>query len=181
MNPQELVNDIKDIKNMLDKIEKRGLPATAKQLEAINNRPIELDSKSFAHYVKDDLKEALPDTEVVKELFINFVEQLRKETDEAVRRVDQSVKHIPHKVKITGDIYGFTTLKAASVYASILIVTFFGAWLICTYYRDQAQETVIYQQAQEVIKERNYYYSQIQNYKKNNPTYTRLFPDYLNQ
>lgn len=178
MNPQELLNDIKEIRTMLDKIEKRGIPATAKQLEAINNRPIELDSKSFANYVKNDLKGVLPDTEAVKKLLDDFVEQFRAEVTKSVKQINGSVSHIPHKIAITGDVYGFTTSKAALVYGAVLIATFFSSWLICTYYRDQAQEKVIYQQAQEVVRERDYYYSQIQNYKRNNPTYSHLFPEY---
>lgn len=180
MNPQELVNDVKDIKTTLDKIEKRGVPATAKQLEAINSRPIELDSKSFANYVKDDLKDVLPNSEAVKNLFADFIEQMREETNDCVKRINKSVEHIPRKVSVTGDIYGFTTTKAALIYGAILVTTFFGSWSICTYYRDQAQETVIYQQAQEIARERNYYYSQIQNYKRNNFKYAKLFPEYKN-
>lgn len=178
MNPQELLNDVKAIRTMLDKIEKRGIPATAKQLEAINDRPIELDSKSFAHYVKDDLKDVLPDTKAVKKLLDDFVEQFRTEVEESVKQIDGSVSHIPRKISVTGDVYGFTTLKAGLIYGSVLVATFFISWLICTYYRDQAQETVIYQQAQEVIIERNFYYDQIQKYKQNNPRYARLFPEY---
>lgn len=181
MNPQELVNDVKDIKTTLDKIEKRGVPATAKQLEAISSRPIELDSKSFASYVKDDLKDVLPDTEAVRKLLDNFVEQFHTEVEESIKQINGSVSHIPRKIAVTGDVYGFTTLKAALIYGTVLVTTFFGSWLICTHYRDQAQETVIYQQAQEVIKERDYYYNQIQLYKNSNPTYSRLFPEYTGQ
>lgn len=181
MNPQELVNDVKDIKNTLDKIEKRGVPATAKQLEAINSRPIELDSKSFANYVKDDLKDVLPNTEAVRRLLDDFIDQFHIEVEGSIKQISGSVSHIPRKIAVTGDVYGFTTLKAALVYGAVLIATFFGCWLICTHYRDQAQETVIYQQAQEVIKERDYYYDQIQLYKHSNPTYSKLFPDYTGQ
>ena len=60
----------------------------------------------------------------------------------------------------------------------VLLLVVFGAWLLCDYYREQAQETVIYKQAQEVSRERNYYYSQIQDYKRNNSKYARLFPAY---
>lgn len=54
----------------------------------------------------------------------------------------------------------------------------FGAWLLCDLYREQAQETVTYKQAKELIRERGYYDNQIQDYKRNSSKYARLFPAY---
>lgn len=85
---------------------------------------------------------------------------------------------MPRQVRVTGDIYGFTTFYAALAYGLVLLLIVFGAWLLCDQYREQAQETVIYKQAQEVVRERDYYYNQIQDYKRNNSTYARLFPAY---
>jgi hypothetical protein len=178
MNPQELVNDIKEIKATIVDLKKRKEPATEEQLKAINDRPIILDPKSFAGYVKEDLKAVLPDTDAVKKVLDDFAIQLREEVKESIEQINGSVNRIPRKIPVTGGVYGFTTLKAAGVYGAILVATFFGSWLICTHYRDQARETVIYEQAQEVARERNYYYNQIENYKRNNSTYARLFPPY---
>lgn len=180
MNPQELVNDIKEIKATITDLKKRKEPATAEQLKAINDRPITLDPKSFAGYVKEDLKSVLPDTESIKILLDDFLERFRTEVEGGIERIDVSVRHVPRKILVTGDIYGFTNSKAALIYGAILVATFFGSWLICTHYQDQAKESVIYQQAQKVVQERNYYYNQIQIYKRNNPSYGRLFPEYEN-
>ena len=85
----------------------------------------------------------------------------------------------PYCTGYTGyPIYGFTTFYTAIAYGLVLIGVVFGAWLLCDHYREQAQATVIYKQAQEAIRERDYYYNQIQNYKRNNSTYARLFPAY---
>lgn len=178
MNPQELVNDIKEIKAEIIDLKKRKEPATAEQLKAIINRPITLDPVAFASHVKEDLKTVLPDTEIIKKLLDGFVEQFRTEIEGSITQIDSSVNRIPRKIAVTGDIYGFTTLKAALLYNAILVITFFSSWMICNHYRDQAQETEIYKQAQEVVKERDYYYSLIKDYKSKNPTYSKLFPEY---
>ena len=42
-------------------------------------------------------------------------------------------------------------------------------------------DKVIYQQAVQVVRERNYYYQQIQAYKQKYPKYQGLFPEYNDQ
>jgi len=178
MNPQELVNDVKEIKRILTELEKRKEPATAEQLKAIINRPITLDPKAFANHVQEDLKDALPSTEAIKTLLTNFIEQMRIETNGHVKKINQSIEHIPRKIPVTGDIYGFTNFKAAFIYGSILSVTFLCSWFICDYYRNQAQESTIYKQSQEISLERDFYHTQIEQYKNSNPSYSYLFPPY---
>ncbi len=66
----------------------------------------------------------MPDTETIKKLLNNFVEQFRAEIEGGIKQIDSSVSHIPREVAVTGDVYGFTTLKAALVYVVILITIF---------------------------------------------------------
>ncbi len=178
MNPQDLFNDIKAIKAALDELKQRPAPATAKQLEQVNNRPITLDAKGFAQYVLPDLKERLPDTVAIQKAADEAATRITQTANEAAKTINQAAQGVPRQVRVTGDIYGFTTFYAALAYGLVLLSVVFGAWLVCSYYREQAQATVIYQQAQGVVRERNYYYSQIQEYKRNNPRYGRLFPPY---
>lgn len=178
MNPQDLFNDIKAMKAQLDALSQRPAPATAKELEQLNNRPITLNPKEFAQYVLSDLKKGLPDTVAIEKAADEAANRITQTADKAAKTINQAAQGVPRQVRVTGDIYGFTTFYAALAYGLVLLSVFFGAWLLCDHYREQAQETVIYQQAQEVIRERDYYYNQIQVYKRNNPTYTRLFPVY---
>lgn len=178
MNPQDLFNDIKAIKAQLDELNKRPAPATAEQLAQVTDRPITLDAKSFAQHVLPDLKKGLPDTAAIEQAADKAAVRIAQTVDQAVQNFEKTAQRIPRHIRVTGDIYGFTTFYAALTYGIVLMLVVFSAWLICDYYREQAQETVIYKQAQEVIRERDYYYSQIQDYKRNNPKYTRLFPAY---
>lgn len=178
MNPQDLFNDIKLIKAQLDELSQRPAPATAEQLEQVSKRPITLDAKSFAQHVLYDLRKGLPDTVAIEQAADKAASQIAQTADQAVQHLEKTAQRIPRHVRVTGDIYGFTTWYAALVYGVILTLVVFCAWLVCDQYREQAQETVIYKQAQEVIRERDFYYGQIQNYKRNNSKYARLFPDY---
>lgn len=178
MNPQDLFNDIKAIKAQLDKLGERPAPATAKELEQINDRPITLDPKAFAQYVLPDLKKGLPNTAAIEAAADQAANRIAQTANEAVQNFEKTAQRIPRHVRVTGDIYGFTTWNAALVYGLVLLLVVFGAWLLCDHYREQAQETVIYKQAQEVVRERDYYYNQIQDYKRNNSKYARLFPAY---
>jgi uncharacterized membrane protein len=178
MNPQDLFNDIKAIKAQLDELSKRPAPATAEQLKQVNNRPITLDAKDFAQYVLPDLKKGLPDTSAIEKAATGAANEIRQTAGQAAQTINQAAQGVPRQVRVTGDVYGFTTFYAALAYGLILILVVFGAWLLCDHYREQAQETVIYKQAQEVIRERDYYYNQIQDYKRNNSKYARLFPAY---
>lgn len=181
MNPQDLFNDIKAIKAQLDELNKRPAPATAEQLKQINDRAITLDAKGFAQHVLADLKEGLPDTVAIEKAADEAANRITQTADQAAKVIHQAAQGVPRQVRVTGDIYGFTTFYAALAYGLVLVSVVFGAWLLCDYYRKQAQETVIYKQAQEVIQERDYYYDQIQGYKRNNPKYERLFPAYENK
>jgi len=178
MNPQDLFNDIKAIKAQLDQLSNRPAPATAKQLEQVNNRPITLDAKGFAQYVLPDLKKGLPDTAAIEKAADEAANRITQTADKAAKTIHQAAQGLPRQVRVTGDIYGFTTFYAALAYGLVLLLVIFGAWLLCDHYREQAQETVIYKQAQEVVRERDYYYNQIQNYKRDNSKYARLFPAY---
>lgn len=178
MNPQDLFNDIKAIRAQLDELSKRPVPATAEQLVQVTDRPITLDAKSFAQHVLPDLKKGLPDTVAIEQAADKAASRIAQTADQAVQNFEKTAQRIPRHVRVTGDIYGFTTWNAALIYGLILTLVVFGAWLLCDYYREQAQETVIYKQAQEVARERDYYYSQIKSYKHNNPTYVNLFPVY---
>jgi len=178
MNPQDLFNDIKAIRAQLDELSKRPSPATAEQLAQVTDRPITLDAKSFAQHVLPDLKKGLPDTAAIEQAADKAASRIAQTADLAVQNLEKTAQRIPRHVRVTGDIYGFTSWNAALIYGLVLILLVFGAWLLCDYYRKQAQETVIYKQAQEVIRERDYYYNQIQDYKRNNSKYARLFPAY---
>ncbi len=178
MNPQDLFNDIKAIKAQLDELSKRPAPATAEQLKQVNNRAITLDAKDFAQHVLPDLKKGLPDTVAIEKAADEAANRITQTADKAAKTINQAAQGVPRQVRVTGDIYGFTTFYAALAYGMVLLLVIFGAWLLCDHYREQAQETVIYKQAQEVIRERDYYYNQIQNYKRNNSKYARLFPTY---
>ena len=180
MNPQDLFNDIKAIKIQLDELSKRPAPATAEQLKQINNRAITLDAKGFAEHVLPDLKEGLPDTVAIEKAADEAANRITQTADKAAKTINQAAQSVPRQVRVTGDIYGFTTFYAALAYGVVLLLLFFGAWLLCDHYREQAQETVIYKQAQEIIRERDHYYNQIQKYKSDNPRYARLFPNYNN-
>ena len=176
MNPQDLFNDIKAIKAQLDELSKRPAPATAEQLKQINNRAITLDTKGFAEHVLSDLKEGLPNIVAIEKAADEAANRITQTADKAAKTINQAAQGVPRQVRVTGDIYGFTTFYAALAYGLILLLVVFGAWLLCNHYREQAQETVIYKQAQEIIRERDYYYNQIQDYKRNNSKYARLFP-----
>lgn len=77
---------------------------------------------------------------------------------------------------MTGDVYGFTSWKAALIYGIVLLVAV--AWYTCQYYQQQVEDKVIYQQAVEVVRESDYYYQQIQAYKQKYPKYQGLFREY---
>lgn len=168
MNPQDLFNDIKAIKASLDELKQRPAPATAEQLKQVNNRPIALDAKAMADHVLPGLKQVTEEA----------TERIGQTADQAAKTFEKAVQGVPRQVRVTGDIHGFTTFYAALAYGLVLVLVVFGACSLCDHYREQAQETVIYKQAQEVIRERDYYYNQIQEYKRNNSTYARLFPAY---
>jgi len=178
MNPQDLFNDIKAIKAQLDELGKRPAPVTAEQLKQVNNRSITLDAKEFAQHVLPDLKKGLPNTVAIEKAADEAADRIKQTADKAAKAINQAAQGVPRQVRVTGDIYGFTTFYAALAYGLVLLMVVFGAWLLCDHYREQAQETVIYKQAQEVIRERDYYYNQIQAYKRNNARYARLFPTY---
>ena len=181
MNPQDLFNDIKAIKAQLDELSKRPAPATAEQLKQVNNRPITLDAKGFAQHVLPDLKKGLPDTAAIEKAADEAATRITQTADQAYKTIHQAAQSVPRQVRVTGDVYGFTTWYAALAYGLVLLVVVFSAWLLCDHYREQAQATVIYKQAKEVVRERDYYYNQIQDYKRNNSRYARLFPAYDNK
>lgn len=113
MNPQDLFNDIKAMKAQLDELSKRPAPATAEQLAEVTDRPITLDAKSFAQHVLPDLKKGLPDTVAIEQAADKAASKLTQTADQAFQRFEQTAQRIPRHVRVTGDIYGFTTFYAA--------------------------------------------------------------------
>jgi hypothetical protein len=77
--------------------------------------------------LKDDLEEVLPDIETINKFLDAFVEQFYTEVEGIMKQINGSVSHIPRKIAITGDVQGFTTLRAAIVYGTLLSAAFFGS------------------------------------------------------
>jgi len=163
MNANQLVEDIEAIRASISRLEKRKEPASLEEVKALANRPIELNAREVVRLL---LPELLPGTEGLEKV---------------AQRIERAADSVPRQIKVTGDVYGFTNWKAALVYGILLLLTVAVAWYMCQYYREQAQEKVIYQQAMEVVKERDYYYQQIQAYKQKYPKYQELFPEYNDQ
>ena len=178
MNPDDLFNDLKTIKAQLAQLSNRPVPATAEQLEKVAARPVTVDAKAFAGHVLPYLKQGLPNTEGIRQASDDAAKQIKESTSAGAELIGRAAQGVPREIRVRGDVYGFTNWIAASVYGLILVAVVTGAWLVCDHYQEQAQETVIYQQAQEIIRQRNYYYGQIQDYKHNNPNYAKLFPAY---
>lgn len=178
MNPDDLFNDLKTIKAQLAQLSQRPAPVTAEQLEKVAARPITVDAKALAGQVLPHLKQGLPNTESIKQAGDDAVKQIQASTSAGAELIGRATQGVPRVIRVTGDVYGFTNWVAASVYGLILVAVVAGAWLVCAHYREQAQETVIYQQAQEIIRQRNYYNGQIQDYKRTYPKYAKLFPAY---
>lgn len=166
MNANQLVEDIEAIRASIARLEKKKEPAGLEEVKALANRPIELNAREVARLLLPELQKSLPSTDGL---------------EKAAQRVEQAATSVPRQVKVTGDVYGFTNWKAALVYGIVLLLTVVVAWYTCQYYREQATEKVIYQQAMEVVKERDYYYQQIQDYKQKYPKYHELFPEYNDQ
>lgn len=134
--------------------------------KALAERPTaqyNLDPQAFAKYVLPPLVQGLPDVKQVQAAGAEIINQIKAERE-----------RIPAKITIQGDFYGFTNWKPFLAYTIILILA--GAFSAYSWY--QNQESVIYKQALEVAKERDFYRNQIDNYKAQNPTYANLFPDY---
>ncbi len=140
MNPQDLFNDIKAMKAQLDALSQRPAPATAKELEQLNNRPITLNPKEFAQYVLADLKKGLPDTVAIEQAADKAATKLTQTADQAFQRFEQTAQRIPRHVRVTGDIYGFTTFYAALAYGLVLLLVVFGAWLHSTGHSGRSEE-----------------------------------------
>lgn len=178
MNPDDLFNDLKTIKAQLAQLSNRPAPATAEQLEKVAARPVTVDAKALAGHVVPYLKQGLPNTESIKQAGDDAAKQIQASTSAGAELIGRAAQGVPRVIRVTGDVYGFTNWIAASVYGLILLAVVAGAWFVCEHYQEQAQEMVIYKQEQEAERERDYYYGQIQDYKRNNPNYAKLFPAY---
>ncbi len=176
MNANQLVEDIEAIRASISRLEKRKEPASLEEVKVLGNRPIELNAREVARLLLPELQKNLLGTSIPG-ISIPGMDGLEK----VAQRIERAADSVPRQVKVTGDVYGFTSWKAALVYGIVLLVTVAVAWYTCQYYQQQAQEKVIYQQAMEVVKERNYYYQQIQDYKQKYPKYQGLFPEYDDQ
>lgn len=163
MNANQLFEDIEAIRASIARLEHRKEAASLEEVKALGNRPLEVNAREVAQLLLPELQKRLPTTD---------------QFNEAAQRVEQAVGRVPRTVSVTGDVYGFTSWKAALIYGMVLLLTVAVAWYTCSYYREQATATVIFEQAKEVAKERDYYYHQIQTYKKQYPKYANLFPSY---
>lgn len=178
MNPAQLLEDVNEIKQRLASLEARSEPATLKEVQALASRPIELSPGEIAGLLLPEIKRGIPTTAAFVQAADDVEKQLKASTSKVAERVEQAAASVPKEIKVTGDVYGFTNWKAALIYGIVLLATVAVAWYTCNYYREQAQETVIFEQAKEVAKERDYYYRQIQAYKQKYPKYGDLFTPY---
>lgn len=127
MNSQDLFNDIKANKAHLEELSKRPAPATAEQLKQVNNRAITLAAESFAQYVLPDLKKGLPDTSAIEKAATGAANEIKQTADQMAKTIQQAVQGVPRQVRVTGDVYGFTTFYAALTYGLVLLLVVFGA------------------------------------------------------
>lgn len=151
MNPQELVSDIKEIKRVLAALEKRAEPATAKQLEAINQRPVVINPAAFAAHVSKALAQALaadqPNTEGIATAAEASAQAILEAATIASRQIAQSGAAAAgeirgaarQRVNEVAQLIGFTSWKAALIVGLIPLLT--GAGLFYFYQKSEHQRT----------------------------------------
>lgn len=145
MNPHELVNDVKEIKRILTELEKRKVPATAEQLEAINQRPIVINPEKFAAYVSsalvNALKEELPNTEHIKvavNTAVTAIEESGRQTAghingagvTAAQRIEKAARQ---QADVLASRIGFTSWRSATIvfigFISVIVVAIMAGQL----------------------------------------------------
>jgi len=141
MNPQELVNDIKEIKTTLADLKNRQEPATAKQLQAINDRPIIINPEKFAAYVSDALvkalKEELPNTENIRAAADTAVTAIEESGSRMAGQIDgagvKAAQRIEKATRQQADVLasriGFTSWQSALLIFLMFLLLSVGAIL----------------------------------------------------
>lgn len=175
---EQLLNRIADALDKVEAIQNTNQANTQqyKQLrqelatdikKALNERPViqnSFDADKLAKQLLPALTAGLPNTGQLQTAGAEIVNQIRAERE-----------RIPTKIAIQGDFYGFTGWKPLALYSSLLIL----CGVFCTYFWYQKQETTQFQQAMELLKERNHLNTQIERYVAKNPKDgTKYFPGY---
>lgn len=141
MNPQELVNDVKEIKRILTELEKRKVPATAEQLEAINQRPVVINPEKFAAYVSAALvkvlADELPNTEDIKAAANTAVTAIQESGRVTAGQIEgagvTAAQRIEKAARQQADMLasriGFTSWRSAAVFfVGFLFVIVVAIW-----------------------------------------------------
>ena len=118
MNANQLVEDIEAIRASISRLEKRKEPASLEEIKALGNRPIDLNAREVVQLLLPELQKNLPNSSVPG----------TDELEQVAQRVEQAAASVPRQVKVTGDVYGFTSWKAALVYGIVLLLTVALAW-----------------------------------------------------
>lgn len=171
MNPQELVNDVKEIKRILAELEKRKVPATAEQLEAINQRPVVINPEKFAAYVSTALVKAvedeLPNIETIKAAANTAVVAIDGAGVKAAQRIEKATRQ---QADVLASRIGFTSWQSALFIFSMFVLLSVGAILA----NQDREEKLAQAQAQlQGVRE-------FTDWVKNQPTGRRLYDRYYN-
>ena len=130
MNPQELVDDVKEIKRILTELEKRKVPATAEQLEAINQRPVVINPEKFAAYVSTALVKALedelPNMENIKAAANTAVVAIDVAGVTAAQRIEKAARQ---QADVLASRIGFTSWQSALFIFSMFLLLVVGSML----------------------------------------------------
>jgi hypothetical protein len=183
MNPHELVNDIKEIKNILVDLERRKEPATAEQLKAINDRQIIINPEKFAAYVSEALvnalKEKLPNTENIKDaanMAIIAIQDSSTRTAghingagiEAAQRIEKAARR---QADVLASRIGFTSWQSALFIFLMFLLLSVGAIFSN---QDQAQKLAQSQAQIQGVRE-------FTNWVREQPEGRRLYDRYYNR
>lgn len=136
--------------------------------KALSERPViknQIDPKALANELIPSLVGKLPDPSAIRDAGKEIIEGIEAER-----------KKIPSSIRMKGDFYGMASKNAFMAYMGSLVGVIIICLGICLYYRHQADELTVKEIANELAAERNYYLTQINRYKDNNPTYANLFP-----
>lgn len=182
MNPQELVNDVKEIKRILTELEKRKVPATAEQLEAINQRPVVINPEKFATYVTDalvkELADELPNTENIKAAANDAVSAIQASGTRTAGQIEgagvTAAQRIEKAARQQADMLasriGFTSWQSALFIFSMFVLLSVGAILA-----NQDREKKLAQAQAQLQGVREF-----TDWVKNQPTGRRLYDRYYN-
>lgn len=137
MNPQDLFNDIKAIKASLDELKQRPAPATAKQLEAANQRPINVDAEKFAAFAVAAIKSELPTPNGIKaavDAGVTTIAQAGAANAELIKQVGSTVvSEIEWAARSKADVLasriGFSSWQSGALIFAGFLVLVVGAVL----------------------------------------------------